>query len=80
MEFTMVVEDDLAEELCKFKNQKDYDDKIVERILYYYKPHILLSKAYMKKYYDEVILTPIFSSANNIDVNKSLEQFANETI
>lgn len=80
MEFTMVVEDDLAEELCKFKNQKDYDDKIVERILHYYKSPILLSEAYMKEYYDEAILTPILSSANNIDFNKSLEQLANETI
>lgn len=86
MEFTMVVEDDLAEELCKFKNQKDdndkkdYDDKIVERILHYYKSPILLSKAYMEKYYDKATLTSILSSANNIDFSKSLEQLASETI
>lgn len=77
----MVLEDDLAEELCKFKNQEDYNDKIVEHILHYYKPYILLSKIYMKKYYsDPTILKSIIGANNNIFFDESLEQLANKTL
>lgn len=77
----MVIEDDLAEELCKFKNQENYDDKIVERILHYYKPPVLLSKMYMEKYYnDEATLRSIIASSGNICFDEPLEQYADKTI
>lgn len=54
MFFSMVIEDSLAKELCKFREKvQDYDIKIVERILHYYKPQIILSKEYMQKYYSD---------------------------
>lgn len=77
----MVLEDNLAEELCKFKRQADYDDKIVERILHYYKPYILLSKTYIRKYYrDEATFKSLIATNNHIDFDEPLEQLANQTL
>lgn len=75
--FAIALEDDLAQELCKFKQQKNYDDKIVERILYHYKAPILVSQEYMKEYYsDEATLSPILGANNNIDFERTLEELA----
>lgn len=82
MFFSIVIEDSLAKELCKFREKvQDYDIKIVERILHYYKPQIILSKEYMQKYYsDKEILRRIIQSCPHIDFNNSLEQLAKNTV
>ena len=76
----MVLEDDLAQELCNFKKQSNYDVKTIEQILHYYKPSILLRKEYMQKYYDEATLSSIFSTYPNTVSEDSLEQLAKKTI
>ena len=74
--FKIALEDDLAQELCNFKQQENYDDRIVERILYYYKAPILVSQKYMKKCYeDEATLSRILAN-NDIDFKRSLEELA----
>lgn len=82
VDFTMALEDDLAEELCNFKNNKPCDNEIVERILHYYKPPILLSGKYMRLYYqnyDAEILSQLFGKGN-YSLDNSLEQLANKTL
>lgn len=75
--FAIALEDDLAQELCNFKQQENYDDKIVERILYHYKAPILVSQEYMKAYYsDEATLSSILGANNNIDFERTLEELA----
>lgn len=75
--FAIALEDDLAQELCNFKQQENYDDKIVERILYHYKAPILVSQQYMKAYYsDEATLSPILGANNDIDFERTLEELA----
>ena len=76
----MVLEDNLAEELCNFKNHENYDNKIIERILHYYKPPILLSKKYLKKYYDESTLTSIAGANSHINFNEPVEQLIYKTL
>lgn len=74
--FKIALEDDLAQELCNFKQRENYDDRIVERILYYYKAPILVSQKYMKKCYeDEATLSRILAN-NDIDFKRSLEELA----
>ncbi len=81
MTFAMALEDVLAEELRKFKNQGDYNDKIVERILHYYKPPILLSKAYMPKYFnDEATLKQIVASNSDLSFDEPLEKLVKTTL
>lgn len=75
--FAIALEDDLAEELCKFKKQEQYDDRIVERILYHYKAPILVSQKYMQDYYsDSATLSSILQAKNDIYFEKTLEELA----
>lgn len=82
MDFSMTLEDNLAEELCNFKEKsKDCDIKIIERILHYYKPKILLNKEYMPRYYnDQATLSSILSAHSDICFDDSLEQLTKNTI
>ncbi len=83
MNFSMVLEDDLAEELCNFKNNeiKKYEINTIERIFHYYKPLILLRSEYMRRYYkDKAILRSILSNNAHIDFDTSLEELAKKTI
>lgn len=75
--FAIALEDDLAEELCKFKKQEQYNDSIVERILYHYKAPILVSQKYMQDYYsDSATLSSILQAKNDIYFEKTLEELA----
>lgn len=78
----MVLEDKLAEELCNFKKQENYDDKIVECILHYYKPYILLNKQYMQQFYGEEILSSLGAESTNeyLSSNITLEELASKTL
>ncbi|WP_276951314.1 hypothetical protein [Helicobacter rodentium] len=82
VDFTMILEDDLAKELCNFKNNKPCDNEIVKRILHYYKPPILLSGKYMELYYqnyDAEILSQLFGKGD-YSPNSSLEELSNKTL
>ncbi|EOB2174557.1 hypothetical protein ACT7GF_000561 [Campylobacter upsaliensis] len=79
----MVLEDDLAEELCNFRNNeiKKYEINTIERILHYYKPLILLRSEYIRRYYkDKAILRSILSNNAHINFDASLEELAKKTI
>ncbi len=80
MKFTMVLEDSLAEELCNFKNKKECDIKIIERILYYYKQYVLLRKEYMKRYYDSETLKSILGQKTSLEYSDDLECLSKNTI
>lgn len=67
--FSMLLEDDLAEELCRFKEQKNYDDKKLERILCYFKHPILLSHEYLRRYYEPDTLRCLLSANSDIDLS-----------
>lgn len=67
--FSMLLEDDLAEQLCRFKEQGDYDDKKLERILHYFKHPILLSREYLRRYYEPDILRCLLSANSDIDLS-----------
>ena len=83
VDFTMVLEDNLAKELCNFKNNKPCDNEIVKRILHYYKPPILLSGEYIKSYYqnyDETVLSQLFGRGNNLSFDEPLEQLDRKSV
>lgn len=82
MDFSMVLEDNLAEELCKFREKSENCNiKIIEHIFHYYKPQILMNLEYMKRYYDdEATLSRILSTYSNICFDNSLEQLTKNTI
>ena len=84
MEFSLVIDDDLAIELCNFKNNMSYNTKIVEKILHYYKPFpIFTQDSFMKAYYyDDSYLEYLLSNPNENRINianKSIEDIAKHT-
>lgn len=76
----MVLEDSLAEELCNFKNKKECNIKIIERILYYYKQYVLLRKEYMRRYYDSETLKSILGQKTSLEYSDDLECLSKNTI
>lgn len=65
MAFALVMEDDLAEELCKFRANETHDVDLVEQIFRYYKKRPLFKKSYCLRYYnDKATQTSIFSGLN----------------
>ena len=84
MEFSLVIDDDLAIELCNFKNNMSYNTKIVEKILHYYKPFpIFTQDIFMKAYYyDDSYLEYLLSNPNENRINianMSIEDIAKHT-
>lgn len=82
-QFSLVIDDDLGEELCNFRSNRSYNVHIVEKILHYYKNYPIFTKSdLLKKYYDDSILNAILSNVTtrlNID-NSSVEDIAKHTI
>ncbi|WP_244893540.1 hypothetical protein [Campylobacter cuniculorum] len=76
----MVLENNLAEELCNFKDKKECDNKTIERILYYYKQYVLLQKEYMKRYYGAAALSLILGGNTSLRYNDNLKCLSNNTI
>ena len=81
-QFSLVIDSDLGDELCKFKNGKSCNTRIIEKLLHYYKNHPIFTKSdFMKRYYYDfpTILNAILSNlttrfdidnANSADIAK----------
>lgn len=70
MEYSLVIDDDLAVELCKFKNNETCNTKLVEKILHYYKPiPRFINDDFMKLYYDHYFLETFYSNPNKNRIN-----------
>lgn len=53
MNFSLAIDDILAEELCKFKVEQPCNVDMVERTLHYYKGYPIFTKDYFDKYYTD---------------------------
>lgn len=65
IEFSLAIEDDLANELCNFKENKNCNRNIIEKLLHYYKPYPLFNNIFLKRYYGKDFLTSLISSKIN---------------
>ena len=80
MNFSLAIDNDLASELCKFKENSSYDFKIIEKTLHYYKDYPLFTREFLKRYYkDAALLGQILSAKCTLDFN-SLENISKATI
>lgn len=75
MDFSLAIDDDLANELCKFRSNQQCDVDIVEKTLHYYKVHPIFSKSYFTKYYTDITM-----QRNLIQSNASINWDSIETI
>lgn len=80
MHFSLAIDDGLAEELCRFKENQKCNIDVIERALHYYKGYPLFTQNYLKRYYtDTNIQRNILQSYSRIDWN-SLENVRKNTI
>lgn len=80
MNFSLAIDDDLAEEICKFRTNQQCDVDRVEKTLHYYKGYPIFTKNYFKRYYgDKNIQSNVLQSISHIDWN-SLESVCKSTI
>lgn len=71
-QFSLVIDDDLGEELCKFRNNESCNTRIVEKILHYYKncPIFTTSDLMQRYYYDfPTILNTVLSNVTTPRIN-----------
>ena len=47
--YSFVLSDELQEEYCNFKEGRDYDRNLIEKLLHYYKPSILTNTSQLKR-------------------------------
>ena len=45
--YSFVLSDELQEEYCNFKEGRDYDRNLIEKLLHYYKPSILTNTSHL---------------------------------
>lgn len=80
MNFSLAIDDDLAEELCKFRTNQQCDVDRVEKTLHYYKGYPIFTKNYFNIYYgDRNIQSNVLQSTSHIDWD-SLESVCKSTI
>lgn len=79
-QFSLVIDSDLGEELCKFRNNESCNTHIVEKILHYYKncPIFTTSDLMQRYYYDfPTILNTVLSNVTipriNIDSSTAID-------
>lgn len=75
MDFSLAIDDDLAEEICKFRTNQQCDVDRVEKTLHYYKDYPIFSKSYFTKYYTDITI-----QRNLIQSNASINWNSVETI
>lgn len=71
-QFSLVIDDDLGEELCKFRNNESCNTRIVEKILHYYKRYpIFTTIDLLQKYYYDfpTILNSVLSNVTTPRIN-----------
>lgn len=80
MNFSLAIDNDLASELCKFRENSSYDFKVIEKTLHYYKDYPLFTREFLQRYYkDAALLGQILSAKCTLDFN-SLENISKATI
>ncbi|MGX3010342.1 hypothetical protein ACWIUD_02090 [Helicobacter sp. 23-1044] len=79
MNFSLAIDDDLASELCKFKNNQHCNVKIIEKILHYYKDYPIFTKNYFLQYYSRDTQQALLQSNSSINWD-SIETIAKSTI
>lgn len=79
MNFSLAIDDILAEELCKFRVNQQCDTDMVERTLHYYKGYPIFTKSYFRQYYSNVIQTKLLQSISTITWD-SIETISKGTI
>ena len=79
MNFSLAIDDILAEELCKFRINQQCDIDMVERTLHYYKGYPIFTKSYFRQYYSNAIQTNLLQSISTINWD-SIETISKGTI
>lgn len=79
MNFSLAIDDILAEELCKFRVNQQCDIDMVERTLHYYKGYPIFTKSYFRQYYSNAIQTNLLQSISTINWD-SIETISKGTI
>ena len=80
MNFSLAIDDDLAEELCKFRANQQCNVDIVEKTLHYYKGYPIFSKSYFTKYYTDITIQRNLIQSN-VSINwDSVENISKSTI
>lgn len=79
MRFAIAIENDLAQELCHFKQKESFDARLIEQVLHYYKSYPIFTKEYLKRYYDKTTLSKIFASYSAIAFDSSIEELSKYT-
>ena len=80
MNFSLAIDDDLAEELCKFKANQQCDVDMVERVLHYYKGYPIFTKGYFAKYYTDKNIQRNLAQSNSSINWQSIETISKGTI
>lgn len=80
MNFSLAIDDILAEELCKFRVNQQCDIDMVERILHYYKGYPIFTKGYFDKYYTDKNIQRNLAQSNSSITWDSIETISKGTI
>lgn len=75
MDFSLAIDDNLAEELCKFKSNQQCDVDKVQKTLHYYKSYPIFTQRYFTKYYTDKTI-----QRNLIQSNSSINWASIETV
>lgn len=79
--FSLVLDEEIAQELCLFKQGKAQNLSEIQKILQYYKPNPLFpTKELLVQYYDGSLATPLLSTYSNLyHNNPSPQELIHET-
>lgn len=80
MNFSLAIDDILAEELCKFKVEQPCNVDMVERTLHYYKGYPIFTKDYFDKYYTDKNIQRNLAQSNSSINWDSIETISKGTI
>lgn len=80
MNFSLAIDDILAEELCKFRVKQQCDTDMVERTLHYYKGYPIFTKGYFDKYYTDKNIQRNLAQSNSSINWDSIETISKGTI
>lgn len=80
MNFSLAIDDILAEELCKFRVNQQCDIDMVERTLHYYKGYPIFTKGYFDKYYTDKNIQRNLAQSNSSITWDSIETISKGTI
>lgn len=77
--FSIAINDDIAEKLCNFRERKEYDFKEIEEILQYYKPSPFFTYSFLERFYGKESISTILSAYTHLNFN-SIEELSKHTL